>query len=110
MPFVSFWSFLQSYPFVVISWAQKPQDYLDLFIEPRRGLTRELLYLAKGGYAINPLVLFSGPHGKSIPMDDCENILMVASDFGIAVHLLYLKQLIHGYNAREVCARRIHLV
>ena len=43
-------------------------------------------------------------------MDDCENILKVASGFGIAAHLPYLKQLIHGYNAREVRARRIHLV
>ena len=37
-----------------------------------------------------------------MPMDNCENILMVASGFGIAAHLLYLKQLIHGYNARDV--------
>lgn len=110
MPSVSFWSFLQSHPFVVISWAEKPQDHLDLFIEPQRGLTRELLYHAKNGHAINPLLLFSGPHGKSIPMDDGENILIVASDFGIAAHLPYLKKLIHGYNAREVRARRIHLV
>jgi hypothetical protein len=57
---------------------------------------------------VNPLVLFSGPHGKSTPMDDCENILIVASGFGIAAHLPYLNRLIHGYNTREVCARRIH--
>ena len=110
MPSVSFWSFLQSHPFVVISWAEKPQDHLDLFIEPRRGLTRELLYYAKSGHAMNPWVLFSGPHGNSIPIDDCENILIVASGFGIAARLPYLKQLIHGYNAREVRARRIYLV
>ncbi|KAG9229168.1 hypothetical protein BJ875DRAFT_524154 [Amylocarpus encephaloides] len=93
IPSVSFWSCLQSHPFV-----------------PRRGLTRELLYHAKNTHAMNPLVMFRGPHGKSIPMDDSENILMVASDFGIAAHLPYLKQLIHGYNVREVRARRIHLV
>lgn len=55
-------------------------------------------------------MLFSGPHEKSIFMDDCENILMVANGFGIAAHLPYLKQLIHGYNAREVRAQWIHLV
>jgi NAD(P)H-flavin reductase len=107
---INLWMWLQSHPFVVISWAEKPQDHLDLFIEPRRGLTRDLLYHAKSGHVMSPWVLFSGPHGKSIPMDDCENILMVASGFGIAAHLPYLKQLIHGYNAREVRARRIHLV
>jgi len=110
IPSVSFWSFLQSHPFVVISWAAKPQNHLDLFIKPRQGLTRELLDHAKNGFAINPLVLLSGPHGKSVPMNDYENILMVASDFGIAALLPYLKQLIHGYNARKVRARRIHLV
>jgi len=110
IPSVSFWSFLQSHPFVVISWAEKPQDHLDLFIEPRRGLTRELLLHTTNRHATNHLVLFSGPHGKSVPVDDCENILMVASGFGIAAQLLYLKLLIHGYNAREVRARRIHLV
>jgi predicted ferric reductase len=110
IPSVSFWSFLQSHPFVVISWSATPQHDLDLFIEPRRGLTRELLYHAKNGHAMNPLVLFSGPHGKSVSMDDCQNILMIASDFGIAAHLPYLKQLIDGYNSRKVRARRIHLV
>jgi hypothetical protein len=35
---------------------------------------------------------------------------MVASGFGIAAHLPYLKRLIHGYNARKLRARRIHLV
>ncbi|KAI9769850.1 MAG: hypothetical protein M1840_003844 [Geoglossum simile] len=110
IPSVSFWSFLQSHPFVVISWAEGAQDHLDLFIEPRRGLTRELLYHAKNGHSMDPLVLFSGPHGKSVRIDKYENILMVATGFGIAGHLPYLKQLIHSYNARKVRARRIHLV
>ncbi|EDN92181.1 hypothetical protein SS1G_08043 [Sclerotinia sclerotiorum 1980 UF-70] len=35
---------------------------------------------------------------------------MVASDFGIAAQLPYLKQLIHGYNTRKLRAQRIHLV
>ena len=55
-------------------------------------------------------MLFNGPHGKSILMDVCKNILMVATGFGIAVHLPYLKQIIYDYNACEVRARRIHLV
>jgi hypothetical protein len=49
---------------VVILWAEKPQDNLDLFIEP---------------YAMNPWAVFSGPYRKSIPMDDCENILMLVT-------------------------------
>jgi predicted ferric reductase len=110
IPSVSSWSFMQSHPFVVISWADTPQKTLDLFIEPRRGLTRELLHHPKSFHTPNPLVLFSGPHGKSAAVDGYESILMVASGFGIAAQLPYLKRLIHGYNAREVQARRIHLV
>jgi NAD(P)H-flavin reductase len=54
--------------------------------------------------------MFSGPHGQSIAMEKYETVLMVASGFGIAAQLPYLKRLIHGYNSREVFARRIHLV
>ncbi|KAH8799389.1 hypothetical protein F5884DRAFT_848060 [Xylogone sp. PMI_703] len=110
IPFISFWSFAQSHPFVVISWATEEQNTIDLFIEPRRGLTRELLYHTKSNHSLNPLVMFSGPHGRSVSMEGYETILMVASGFGIAAQLPYLKRLIHGYNAREVHARRIHLI
>jgi NAD(P)H-flavin reductase len=110
IPSASFWSFLQSHPFVVISWAETPQDHLDLLIECRRGLTQKLLYLAQRGQTKLSPVLFSGPHGRSICMDNYEKILMVASGFGIAAQLPYLKQLIRGYNARQLRARRVHLV
>ena len=44
------------------------------------------------------------------PVGECETLLMITSDFGIAAHLLYLKQLIHGYNSRNFGAHRVHLV
>lgn len=46
IPFVSFWSFLQSHSFVVTSWSLEKQDQLNLFVELGWGLTRELLYHA----------------------------------------------------------------
>ncbi|KFY03642.1 hypothetical protein V490_00110 [Pseudogymnoascus sp. VKM F-3557] len=110
IPSVSFWSFLQTHPFTVISWDAKDQVKLDLLIEPRRGLTRELLYHAKKGYTINPLVMFSGPHGANLSMGEYESVLMVASGFGIAAFVPHLKKLIYGYNTRAVRTRRIHLV
>lgn len=110
IPSVSFWSFLQTHPFTVVSWAATAQDTLDLLIEPRRGLTRELLDHAKRGYTINPIVMFSGPHGIDLAMDKYESVLMVASGFGIAALLPYLKKLIHDYNNRVGRARRIHVV
>ncbi|CZT07745.1 related to FRE2 Ferric (and cupric) reductase [Rhynchosporium graminicola] len=100
MPFVSFWSLLQTHPFMVISWTPGKQDTIELFVQPRRGLTRKLLYHAANGHLRNPVVIFSGPHGTSIAMDEYESVLMVASGFGIAAHLSSLKKLIYGYNAR----------
>jgi NAD(P)H-flavin reductase len=101
IPSVSFWS---SHPFMVISWEPSKQEFLDLLIEPHRGLTRDLLYYAKKGY--NPIAMFSGPHGPCVAMDK----YMVASGFGIAAQLPHLKRLLYGYNTRVVQARRIHLV
>ncbi|KAH8585445.1 hypothetical protein B0O99DRAFT_530852 [Bisporella sp. PMI_857] len=109
-PSVGFWAFLQSHPFMVISWAPGKQHTIDLLIDPQSGLTRDLLYHAKQNHAINLLTMFSGPHGTSVAMDEYGSILMVASGFGIAAHLSYLKRLIYGYNARRTRARRIHLV
>ena len=95
---------------MVISWASGPQEHLDLFIEPRHGFTRKLLSHVVNGRLVHSPVLFSGPHGKTIYMDDFDNILMIASGFGIAAQLPYLKRLIHGYNARELRARRVRLI
>jgi len=110
IPSISFWSFLQTHPFVVTSWTDGKQDTLELFVEPRKGLTRELLLHAGNGLDHSCLALISGPHGISAPVGTYENVLMVADGFGIAAHLPYLKRLIHGYNARKVSTRRIHLI
>ncbi|KAH7383155.1 hypothetical protein BKA64DRAFT_582870, partial [Cadophora sp. MPI-SDFR-AT-0126] len=51
--------------------------------------------------------LFSGPYGTSIVIDEYKSILIVASGFSIAAHLLYLKKLIYDYSSHRVQARRI---
>lgn len=111
LPSIGSTSFLQTHPFVVASWAKRPQKKLELLVEPRRGLTRELLSYAKEtSRTKDALVLFSGPHGKHVPLIQGENVLLVASDFGITAHLPYLKQLIRSYNTHESRVKRIHLV
>lgn len=70
--------------------ADGKQKSLDLFIQPRRGLTRELL--SHAGAADSRLVLFGGPHGISALVGECETLVMISSDFGIAAHLPYLKK------------------
>lgn len=114
IPSVSFWSFLQSHPFVVTSWSPEKQDQLDLFVEPGWGLTRELLYHAQAGEGgvtfRSRWVLFSGPHGISAPVGEYESVFMVATGFGMAALLPYLQQLISGYQTRKVCTRQIRLI
>jgi NAD(P)H-flavin reductase len=112
IPTVSFWSFLQSHPFVVTSWADGKQDTLELFIQPRRGLTRELFShgTLDKSVSVPRLALFSGPHGISVPVGEYETVLMVATGFGIAAQLPYLRKLIHGYNTCKARTRRVHLV
>ncbi|MCJ1473145.1 hypothetical protein MMC13_001796 [Lambiella insularis] len=114
IPSVSFWSFLQSHPFVVTSWSAGEQNQLELFVEPRRGLMGELLYHAQAGERDRAMgsrsALFSGPHGISTPVAEYESILMIASGFGMAALLPYLKQLIHGYRTRKTCTRQIRVI
>jgi hypothetical protein len=56
------------------------------------------------------LALFSRPHGISTPIYVYESVIMIATSFGIAAQLPYLKQLIHGYNNYKARTRRVHLV
>ncbi|KAF2678310.1 hypothetical protein K458DRAFT_317391, partial [Lentithecium fluviatile CBS 122367] len=99
--------------------SDREQVSLDLFIEPRGGMTQKLLHrLTPGTDGSQPrldgslprLALFSGPHGISAPVGDYETVLMVTSGSGIVAQLPYLKQLIYGYNARKSRTRRVHLV
>ena len=114
IPSVSFWSFLQSHPFVVASCEEGKQTTLELLIGPQRGLTSKFLHnstYGSGSMQANLLLaLFSGPHGLSAPLADFETVFLVASGLGIAAQLPYLRQLIRGYNDFRVRTRRIHLV
>lgn len=103
------WSMTQTHPFTVVSWSRKPQEFLDLFIQPCNGFTHDLNALSEYG-PTTCLVLFSGPHGQPFSTDQYENILLLATGFGIASHLPYLKKLIYDHHTRDVPLRRIHLV
>jgi predicted ferric reductase len=105
-------SWAQSHPLMVTSWSQENQSTLDLFVQPHRGLSADLLRHARaaaGGSTPFP-ALFSGPHGVVEPVNHYETVLMVASGFGIAAVIPYLKQLIYGYNTSMSRTRRVHFV
>ncbi|KFY50509.1 hypothetical protein V495_00225 [Pseudogymnoascus sp. VKM F-4514 (FW-929)] len=104
---------MQTHPFVVASWTGNQQTKLMLIIEPRRGWTKRLHSKAiavSGQTAGLGRVLFTGPHGVSIPVGDYEYLFMVASGYGIVAQLPLLERLVHGVLAREARALRICLV
>ncbi|CEO59625.1 hypothetical protein PMG11_04294 [Penicillium brasilianum] len=112
VPSVTLWSWTQTHPFTVTSWSRGKQDTLDLLVQPRRGMTLDLLRCT----TVNPdssvslLALFTGPHGTSEDVSHYETALMIASGFGIAATLPYLKKMIYGYNTCALQVRRLHLV
>ncbi|KAK1712145.1 hypothetical protein BDP67DRAFT_438113 [Colletotrichum lupini] len=104
-------SMWQTHPFVVASWSASPVDTLHLLVEPRSGLTQKLLHFSKSQKSQKACpALFGGPHGMSIPVTDYDVVPMVASGYGIAAQLPYLKKLIYEFNSRKARTRRIHLV
>ena len=111
---ISFWSFLQSYPFVIASYSEGEQTTLELLIGPQRGLTSKFLRnsINSSGSASADLrlALFSGPYGLSAPLAEFETVLLMASGLGIVAQLPYLRSLIRSYNDFQVRTRRIHLV
>ncbi|OAL42592.1 hypothetical protein IQ07DRAFT_525845 [Pyrenochaeta sp. DS3sAY3a] len=79
------------------------------------GFTQRLLLSSKaarkaGGRLQPRLALFTGPYGTSASVNRYETVVMVASGFGIAGQLPYLKKLIYGYNTCTTRTRRVHLV
>ena len=73
------------------------QESIDLFIKLRNGLIQKVLRYAKAGGALKRLVIFNGPHGTSLAIDQNETILMIATGVDIVSHLPYLRRLIYGY-------------
>ncbi|KIW36230.1 uncharacterized protein PV06_11478 [Exophiala oligosperma] len=111
MPSVGLGAFWQSHPFMVASWSTEAQEYLEIFIQPRRGLTRDLHHIARpDGPFVCKWAMFSGPHGNTVAVGEYETVVLIADGVGIASQVPYLKKLIHGYHNRRVITRRIHLI
>ena len=113
IPSLGLRSMMQSHPFVVASWTGKQQRKLELVIEPCGRWTKRLHSRASGLSGQNGglgRVLFTGPHGIAVPVENYEYVLMIASGYGILAQLPLLERLVQGTLAREARARRIRLV
>lgn len=112
IPSASLWSWTQTHPFTVTSWSRGRQDTMELLIQPRRGLSAELIRHASvaAESSVSFLALFTGPHGTSEDVSQYESALLITSGFGVAAAIPYLKKMIYGYNTCTLQIRRLHLV
>ncbi|KAH1588217.1 hypothetical protein KXX44_009845 [Aspergillus fumigatus] len=112
IPSLNPWSWFQSASFIVTSWSTEKQSTLQLYAKcPNRplGFTWLLLWRALRNSRRN-LILFSGPHGISVPASRYETVLLVASDSGILAMRPYVDQLFHCVTKRTSKTRRLCLV
>ncbi|KAJ5639911.1 cell surface metalloreductase [Penicillium longicatenatum] len=99
MPSVESWSWIQTHHFMSTPWSRGRHDTIELFVQPRGGMTPDLLRLAA-----------DAPGCPVEIVDGYEIVLLIASGFGIAATIPYLKKMIHGYNTCTIQVRRLHLV
>ncbi|KAL4984460.1 hypothetical protein BDW68DRAFT_190474 [Aspergillus falconensis] len=112
MPFMGFWSWAQSHPYMVISWSQEKQQTLDLYVHPRQGFSARLLDridMAQGT-TVSLTGFISAPHGVSESFDEYERVVAIASGSGVAAVVPYLQRLIFGCNTFSLHTRRIHFI
>ena len=85
---------------------------MELLVQPRRGMTSDLVRHASvaAESSLSFLAIFTGPHGTSEDVDQYESALLIASGFGVAATIPYLKKMIYGYNTCTLQIRRLHLL
>ena len=110
LPTVSLLSWTQSHPFMITSWAPGKQDVLELFVQSHRGLTAKLRARAALEGSVSYTAFVAGPYGHTESVNQYECVLAVASGFGIAGVIPYLRQLLYGYNTSTSRVRRVHFV
>ncbi|KAJ5646729.1 hypothetical protein N7490_003101 [Penicillium lividum] len=110
IPAASLFSWTQIHPFMVTSWSPEKQDVLELFVQSKKGLTQKIRHRAALEGYTSLTAFISGPYGVSKSVDQYECILAIATDFGIAGVISYLKKLLYGYNTSTSHVRRVHFV
>lgn len=85
---------------------------MELLVQPRHGLTADLLRyvstVAEG--SVSFLVFFTGSHRISEYIDRYKIVLVIASRFGIATVIPYLKKIIYSYNTCTSQIYQLYLV
>ncbi|KAK3672624.1 hypothetical protein LTR78_007436 [Recurvomyces mirabilis] len=101
-------SAVQSHPYM-IAWAPEVADKitteLHLLVQCQRGFS-DVLRLARA----TATIWIDGPYGRGPKLDDFDKVLFLASGAGVAAHLLAIRHLLQGHNARTAQVRRLSLL
>jgi len=106
LPKLGVFTGLRGHPFM-ISWWERDSNGLtiSLLVESRAGFTAKL-----DGHRNEILRAYiDGPFGLRHNFGEYGTVVMFATGIGIAGHLLYIRDLIRGYNECEVKTHRIRL-
>jgi NAD(P)H-flavin reductase len=79
---------------------------LSVLVQSRAGFTAELDRRRQRSL----LAFIDGPYNATHDLGGYGTVVMLASGMGIAGHMPYVKELIHGYNSCEVETRRVLVV
>ena len=107
IPAAEITSVLQSHPFMIVWW-ERDMDGLTIFLlmDPTRKFAKKL-----DGHQNKKLVsLIDGPYGLEHNFGEYGTVLMFATGLGVAGHMLYIRDLVSGYNSCDVSTRRIVLI
>lgn len=109
MPHVSTLSSLQTHPFTVVSWSEKPQRTLKLVVCPQNGWTRRLLEMVLNTESATTPAMFTGPHGVPLSTYGYNSVLIFAQKQGIFPCLPLLRQIIDDHIRKRSPMKRVHL-
>ncbi|KFY49967.1 hypothetical protein V495_00403 [Pseudogymnoascus sp. VKM F-4514 (FW-929)] len=107
IPAAEITSVLRSHPFMIVWW-ERDMDGLTIFLlaDPTRRFASKL-----NGLQNKKLVsLIDGPYGLEHNFGEYGTVLMFATGLGVAGHMLYIRDLVSGYNSCDVSTRRIVLI
>ncbi|KAH8085341.1 ferric reductase like transmembrane component-domain-containing protein [Filobasidium floriforme] len=92
--FPSTWSPWENHPFTLSGWSKRADGQTDLhfLVKEQKGATRRLARRTRrAGNRLECRVWVEGPYGRSAPLKEYKNVLMVAGGSGIASALPYLQ-------------------
>lgn len=114
IPGIGIRSAFESHPFTVVAATREATGQeCQLMIKPARGWSRRLLEHAERSHASHSnsyVAFFSGPHGRTVPMNEYGTVILVAAQWGIMAQLPYLEYLIRSSHNSCTKVQKAYLI